>query len=810
MKKFIYGMGVVALMLTASFSFVSCDDYVQDQFTEVNGTIEQTTATLTKKIEDLQKQLEQAIATAKQDAKDYADAQDAKVQEALEALIKAAENKESADSLALANAIEEVKQALGDSTASLKGRIDELEELIRLEKLIGMKDYVDSLYQAAQLVDQQQNQRIDSLVNLFTEAEVAAANLSALTQMSMDESGNVLLGTALSEAIKATVDAYTKSEVEVLISDSLSALRDQAAALHAKTDSVINDLKDVVAEQALQIDSINMDIQDLKVILAEALYHLQDQIDDLSLSTELLWDAVEYLNDCFEDMKNARKKQITSLVLQGAYNNVFGEFRLPVVGINSNLLAGHYSQPVQDIVFPKTDAVLTAEDAQFLATRWKPDTYFEASDVIVEEAGYAYVTVNPAQADISDVTFELVNSLDENIGFEVKAIEPANEKLTFGWTRGINAQPANGLYKVYFGLADDVDPATAKPRFDYESIKDYVKDILDKDKAVFDLSRIAKLIYENCQDILDATAIKATWSEVIDEDTTEYSVYTTYDLAATVMKPLSFGFTGFDEAADKIANKLNKLQLNTFDDIAFDIDFDLDLEFNELDSMVFTDSLYIWYNDKKYKIDNLTDFIDSMNVSYVAAANDAVNQLIEDLKTQIDDIVDDQVGRVNDKVNSYLNKVNNFIDKYNEYLTKVQNKLTDVDFNHYLQPCIILTDENGHFGRVSSNKYFPTFVKLADDATSLVLNPTTYTCELLAPALYKYVAVTAAWNMAGENESDVAKIVNISGHNVAKTFTGKQQVYMENLEAGYLYEIVYQAVDFSGKTVTGKYYICCY
>ena len=116
---------------------------------------------------------------------------------------------------------------------------------------------------------------------------------------------------------------------------------------------------------------------------------------------------------------------------------------------------------------------------------------------------------------------------------------------------------------------------------------------------------------------------------------------------------------------------------------------------------------------------------------------------------------------------------------------------------------------NGSFARLSESAKYPAHV----NATRLSLLPTSYNAEIIAPAFKKFIAVTNVSKDGvsakggdmdcksvldeANNQQSINEVID-GGYNGFIGFTGK---------AGYTYEILYTAVDYTGKVVVKKFYV---
>ena len=177
---------------------------------------------------------------------------------------------------------------------------------------------------------------------------------------------------------------------------------------------------------------------------------------------------------------------------------------------------------------------------------------------------------------------------------------------------------------------------------------------------------------------------------------------------------------------------------------------------------------------------------------------DNVDDLLKDVNAMLSNFTG-KIEDVENKVNDALVKVEN---KLNEYLDKINNKLCSLlnSINSKLQPTMLVSTTDG-FALLSSIKAAPSQI----NAASAVLVPTSYTGEILAPAMKKFVAVTAAFDSHGNSVESVASAANTGDLNTV--LDGQTRAINFNGQSGYTYEITYSAVDFSGYISNTKYYI---
>ena len=172
---------------------------------------------------------------------------------------------------------------------------------------------------------------------------------------------------------------------------------------------------------------------------------------------------------------------------------------------------------------------------------------------------------------------------------------------------------------------------------------------------------------------------------------------------------------------------------------------------------------------------------------------DEFNRVINDVNNNVENMI----GGVNDlidKVNGYVQSIDGqVITRLNNYIKKFEHLLTKS--NSLLQPTMLYTAQNGNWNQLPNVKTAAAHLKLNGGKASTVFVATSYTAELLAPAYKKYVHVNGPEG------------ATVTGANINKVIDGN--IYKIGFEANKpgTYEIVYEAVDYSGKTVTRTFYV---
>lgn len=806
-KKIIYGLLFAVAMVTASSSFVSCKDYEGDdsaQWKEENLSLKEALN-------------QQALAMKTYVLKtDYATDTTAHHlwNVAIENSVKALEN----DSVQkYAKLIHENNKAIVYVTA--------------LAKADSTRSWNDSI-------------RIDKLENALmgwgddlTEAVKEAAKIAA----------TVAADSAKWNQVAATVgaDSAKWNATSALVSEK-SALWDKAVEVADNAWNWIN------KGQAVDRNGKTFEsLQDLIKAYEAADDALQDQINDLK-----------------QDIANilgTLKKQISGIIVQGTYSPVFGYGSLPL-GIQTNILAAYAGKAVADVQFPSAmksfdnRSIITEADLAWLESNgmMPASENITAGQLLFNDAkgnaGKMFLTVNPTNVDFSGTDFKLVNSKGNESRIQLSTLEPSNEVMTFGWTRGtkVGTESSNGFYEVEATIAKD-DALKMQPDFDKAGFKSAVKSALDG-QARLGVKEAARALYNSLQPV-ERFGVKAEWTDAIGAR----SVTSAFDVAAFSIEPLGFGFklpsskyTRIPTINSKVIAE--KLHVNlTVDPIvitAQDKETGKYVVLVEIPEMVldpnkvlimddgqvvtevgsesrmyyFVDGNYLnlhlgyYYNSAlsesypglwfaNYELRSgyayidftpmFEEFFGQINARFIEfnKASDGINKTIDDAAAQ---------------VNSYIDRANNWINRINNVLDNLGNAV---------QPVLIWSDgqnagELGGF--VSANYAVGTVVPKGGE---LALIPTSYSLELFAPAYKKSLIVTNAYKggfsaQSGKDASLVDAVKAVNADIKAKGFdvfsgTSLKNQYIFNSKGyeGITFEIAYTAVDYEGKIAGRKFYL---
>lgn len=918
-KKFYNGLLLVAMIFATVGSFVSCKDYNEDLYAELQGQLQGQNFTLTQRIDSLRNVLQGQIDVLQQ-AQDACKDSCRIYREELRTWV---EN----------NYV--TKQEFSDSIASLAGKIADNETAIEL-----LGNRVDSINNVLQVTDSILQLQIDSLnvdIDVLFKADIklwqAIDDLRTLYKH-LDEKLNdhikdfndhindfnifrekledipERVDTLESDLAKTIQDVRDAHELAMADSIRIDALENELEALRNEhnvdidsiakeldtikesvnaavelanenlekakeyTNMLISSVVESIKQTNERIDATNLRVDQIEAAYQAADKELQNQIDDLKTGLEELEKRVaqnekdiEELFGNFKDVDEALKQFITGILIQGTENPVIGSYSLPV-NIQSNVLMSYYGYAGSyGVEFPtyypryyvRESETLSQKDIDMLGIA--PTMLAQDGEAIVSGAGKIYVTVNPSNVNFEGQTLPIVNSIEEESGIKLAPLAYSDKKLTFGYTRSA----ANGLYEAEATLApEDIEKVAMKFDFDGGEIKQTLKDVFNNitTPSNINVTQVANTVIDVLNQFnqkLDANALKATWTDSLG---VTRSVYSQYNLATTAVKPLSYSFMkdanytsfpGFDKMrnfagklVDKVANKVkvvmpdastinlsfSNLEKISFEAIEIDTEgIDVTLQYDTIINIpggVVTDeygniigeyddtNVDLWitmepdsFKDLLKEIEILEDDINNM----LNEEEDAINKIIDQINSYLDELgklqdFADQLANIDNKVDETATDVKN---KIIEYLDKIENKLLSAvnSANKALQPVLLVKTVDG-VQRVSQTIYEPTWMSAGD----VQFVPTSYTAELIAPSYKKLVGVTNVYSMdrsknAQDNGGEYLTALNEANSKagVAEVLDGNTLVVDFTAEKGYIYEVTYTSVDYSGMVVAKKFYV---
>lgn len=787
--------------------FSSCQDYTEEVKSELLNKLETQNTTLEQALEAQKQALEAKIAEL-QAAQEACKAECAEKMSQLEAkwnaelaaqvaLLKAEDAK-------LAEQIAAINGVIGD-VAALEGKTI-VEQIVALNKVAAaVNDTIVAWGPRLTAVEQE---------------AAAAKNQADVNKAAIENLDSI------AKAHDEEIDALTQE------------LKDSVAAIQAQAEENLKAAKQYADDQA---DSLKNEMLDSLNQLTEAMEYvdsvLADRLDSVEARVDSLEAQVAKNTKDIENLTGALKKLVTSVVLQGTKNPVMGSIATPF-NTRSNILAAYYgSVDAQGLEFPTArprffvDAAnvqMTAKDVQMLGV--EAVTKEEGIVLLGDEgnAGTVYMTINPNTVDFTGLSVALVNSQDEFSGAELSSLAPSDEVLSFGYTRAAK----NGFYEAKATVTEE-SLEDVKLSMNFNEIKEVAKDLVNGGGV--NVSAIASTVANAMSTfVMDANGVKVSWTDELCDE--EHSVYSQYGVAVTAVKPLSYAF-GSDFAftnvpgMDRIESLIGKLSekakaaINKTDKV---LNYEL-VEIKEItvpetpqvDSIeVVVDVPGQWIKDDALNNDSI--FVKGYNDTIRVSVQDVVNELYGDLAGSFADVnemlkgVKDMVDEINevlakakDLKASALNGVDKFQSKMTSFLNIFNDKFCAVinSTNKVLRPILFVTTEDG-FHKLSQAKNNPTVIT----GKTLSLIPTSYSLEYIAPAYKKLVGVTNVFKgtaSAQAGDTDCVAALNKVNEQaaVAEVLAGDTYEVEATFEAGYVYEVVYTAVDFYGKVDAKKFYV---
>lgn len=775
-----------ALLMGGASTFVSCKDTESDALYDSNGKVAEVIAKQAKEISDLSGQL----------AKETKDRKDA--DQVFTNFIngKAVEIKETADK-AWAQA-QENKTKIGELTANILELKEQLRELLglagRVDDLEGKVSELESKFNSFKSCECDLTELNRKYTELKNQQDLDRARIQAI------EDGRTTLDEEL-DRINTTLDGKVDQTTFDELKDQVNRNQTTVDTYMNKVETLENKFADYVERSYLTNNYYTKD--DVDNAITDASDALKTQISDLK--TEL----TTQLNKLFNAMAN----EVTGIVVNRFYSPILGSYK-DMMGTEARFLGAYYG-------YAEDNASIGGEE-------------IIADDLLLDDAkdnaGSIGVYINPANKDFSGLTFKIVDSQGNVTPFIATATK--NDKVEhYGYTRAgeVSTTPNYYLLKVSIdpNRLDEVKTWTSA---DVESLKGVAKNILNKLKDRsnnLNLTEIANTLYKTFNNRLTEYHL-ALEQELTDGTNKDLNVtIADKDFAATVIKPLSYDFLsgGINYDIKDIPTLESKgLYIDTSSLRWTDLNHIADI--NQTVEVDVPDASTMTIDDKKVKINasgelewvdpnhktNIEDLKDVKvtvnNIAFEAGAvkynttKQAVTVTVSMKEfNNIIDQVNSQVGNMLGTVENLANKVNkfestidgNFINRVNNYIHKCNYWLDNA--NKFLQPAMFATDGN-NWVKLPTIASGATYVKMTNGKANVLLLPTSYTLEYLAPAYKKYITVKdpSGATVTGEN---IGKVISGNIHKAGFTAT-KEGVYT----------ITYDAVDYTGgKAKTKTFFI---
>ena len=775
-----------ALLVGGASTFVSCKDTESDALYDSNGKVAEVIANQAKQIADLADKL----------AKETKDRQDA--DQVFTNFIngKAVEIKNTADK-AWAQA-QENKTKIGELTAQITRLQTQLENLLdlasRVEGLEGKVRTLENQFKDFRSCECDFTEMERKYNELKTQQDIDKARIDAIEQ------GKTKLDKEL-ERINTTLNGKVDQTTFEQLQEQVNRNQNTVDEYQTKVDNLENKFADYVEKSYLTNNYYTK--TDVDNAITNASNALETQISNLEtkLTTQL--------NSLFNAMAN----EVTGIVINRFYSPILGSYK-DMMGTEARFLGAYYG-------YAEDNATIGNEDIQ------KEDLLLDDAK---DNAGSIGVYINPANKNFEGLKFKIVDSQGNVTPFIATATK--NDKVEhYGYTRA----DAENTTPNYYLLKISVDPNRLDElktwtSADVESLKGVAQNILNKLKNRnnnLNLTEIANTLYKTFNNRLTEYHLALERNLTAGTNKSLNVTIADKDFAATVIKPLSYKFLsgGINYDIKDIptleskglyidTSSLKWKDLNHIADITQSIDIDVP---DASTMMIDGNKVHInasgeldWVDPtNKTNIEDLRGVMVTVNkitfeagaVSYnttkkavtVKVSMKQFNDLIDQINSQVGNMLG-TVENLANKVNKFESAIDgNFINRVNNYIHKCNYWLDNA--NKFLQPAMFATDGK-NWVKLPTIASGATYVKMTNGKANVLLLPTSYTLEYLAPAYKKYITVKdpSGATVTGEN---IGKVISGNIHKAGFTAT-KEGVYT----------ITYDAVDYTGgKAKTKTFFI---
>ena len=675
------------------------------------------------------------------------------------------------DQAAVQNAeLAKLQQVVTDNQKALKEAIDGIEDklsgavkedLAKLNETIGKANSADEWVKA----NSELNRLTASVTALATLAQ-DQATLSKLAAM-YNTWGKDFKDVVLRDELAAYL---TKEELQQAW-PSIQAMFEKKEDMHKDVEAIIDSITAANAENFTTYAGLVAAFDKVPAKLQEI---------DAQLTKLLAWN---------ENIQYTLDNLVTGVNVDMVVNPFFGTLNTPF-GIKSTTLVGFVGGEIEKKNF-------NGVNVGGLATSL--------------DGGKIYFHVNPNDVNATGLKFSLVGGDGKEApGYALGGLTKCDYNVTTLATRA----PING----YVADAGILDGRAAQVTVPTEDLKNVAKNVLGKlrGEEALDITNAVRTIYSTFANAIPQLYALQTEYNVKDaKGNIVKEAYTSeFNIAAVTVKPLAYTTN-----IGVVGEKVNIPSIPAFEDLlGIEIkDVNIDPVTANIDDFTFTvvDSEYLsgakvevnreadgtgtiamplYWTDQRYVVPFTSceeepifdDYNNQVAIKYTVHIAQDANKIITDLNNQLAS-VEGQVNTTLGSVKDALNKAGKYYNKVAPKLNKVISKVNYIldNANQLLQP-IMLGVADGDAFRLSEVEAAPSVVK-ANGENAIVLAPTSYTLELLAPAYKKSIKV----NGTQLNDANL---------------DGATKTVVANLKSG-LNTIEYSTMDFYGNVVNKNYYI---
>ena len=684
------------------------------------------------------------------------------------------------DQAAVTNAeLAKLKKVVTDNKTALDAAIAGKQDQLPADVLANLDKLGTAITNAQTAVDWV---NANSALNTLT-AQVEAIAALAGNQEILNKLAEVAVnwGDDMSEVVLRTelLNYVTQTEFQEEIAKRLSKEEFQTEIAKYVTLEQLQPYLDMLnsfqTKEALEAD-VKKIMNDWTNDLAKNFTSYEDfvqQMDKVPAELQAIKEALAGIESKLNIVNNKVAKLVTGINVDMISNPFWGTLNTPF-GIKSTVLVGYVGGEINS----EKAAVFGDEEGGVAQSA---------------NGGAIYLTLNPNDIEAEGMNFALVGRDGEEApGYALESLVKDDTKVT----TATKAAAVNG-YKAVFGLTDG---KAAMVNVDKAALKEVASNVLGKIKGqeALDITSAVQTIYSTFANAVNQYyALQAAWEETqLDGTKKTRAVVSDYNIAAVTVKPL--GYESLNAVGSKLEN-YNIPQIPLLQDVLGA--YISDVKFDPINTDKLAKVTVEIPDINKVKIELVDENTGAGSATWDNATNTGTIKInfdnlkvTEGGKTTIDVKLDELVNVVN-QLNGELQDVNKLIDKVNDlagradnYIAKANKVLSYANkFIHnlpqYLQPVMVAIGSNDAVRLSEVDGVYTQF----SGAGSVILVPTSYTAELLAPAYKKSIKIDNGAELV-ENCDGTVKTLS------AELTKGK-------------HTITYRVMDYYGTIITKNYYV---
>ncbi|MDE6552467.1 MAG: hypothetical protein K2K98_05850 [Muribaculaceae bacterium] len=746
-------------------------------------------------------------------------------------------------------------------------KIDNLDAELRnlAAKLSDYVTYTDLETKLAEL-----ETKLETNCNAYTDQQIANALAPIITDLNnvktdLGDLSGVVNG--LKEDFSKLSDKVDANEAAIIAMNT--TLENHETALR-ELNYKLQELEATVLGHTEEIEGLKLEIEGLNNMIEEAFLKIEETQQFLTQAINMLMNEIEEkfgeLTNRLDNLITGIVLQGTDSPVFGNLNTPLGiqsNILFNWYGYNDN---PGFKFPSASSMYNYYDAepVLTDSDLAALAPEYQDVKRGIYGDV---NLGKLYMTINPAGHFFNEEGFKLESTAENQYPATLK-VKKSTEELTFGYTRA--TVEGNGFYEadviveaanieaarmdLQDGLKSSMENALKDPS--KRTAAALLKGVYSQLNGTLPAYAVRYNWSNNDKDysVVSNYAVAATTAKPLsysflygkgtDKKLPTFGHIDNFIYKLKDNANFKFDFTGYGLDFEPFSIKIDPLEINADNVKVTGGELTVNLppiyvygnvegvNKGQLIGEAHPDPVVVEGNDLnniyaaiekgiKDAIKDMSGDITGWTNDLQGQINTKVDNMLSDVEVKINkmlkDIGDDITGRVEniidefgDQAEPYFKRINRLIDLYNKVAGKINGFLSNP--NHYLQVAMFYNQANSNMGLLSNAKSSPTVFTRGNG--NFCLYASSYTGELVCPAYMKYVAVTNVYDAKTGAVAANAAAERTAVNNAAEYFntvksgnTIRYAVPASALKSGLIYEIVYQGVDYSGRTSTQKFYI---